>query len=228
MRCASFIGISRARIVRAIAAAPSYVWTGDWEGWCTGLVRLSGEVVVADFGLARVLEGEVMPTATAAPMPTTGKGPFCVCYYCLPVRLIDTRCNSARLATFHHGLGQPGRQRSSCLAGPHHDRGRHAVYVVPSAVWCATPFDWDCFPLADFMAPELFLGKDYNEAVDVFSFGALAAPADFFMIPQPNSRWARQQASSCAKSSRAWRRTPTLCPGPTISALMRRSSGAWW
>jgi serine/threonine protein kinase len=26
------------------------------------------------------------------------------------------------------------------------------------------------FP-TDFMAPELFIGKDYNETVDVFSFG---------------------------------------------------------
>ena len=41
----------------------------------TGLVRASGEVVVADFGLARVLEGEVLTNA-ATPSLASGTAPF--------------------------------------------------------------------------------------------------------------------------------------------------------
>eukprot|EP01147_Barroeca_monosierra_P011128 gene11128-3188_t len=107
------------------------------------LIRIDGSAVVADFGLARVMEGEVL-TSTATPHDTAG------------LRRSTMAMISSESTTM--------RPRAMTVVG--------------------TPY---------FMAPELLLGIDYNESVDVFSFGILLCEligrieADPDIMPRTNS-----------------------------------------
>ncbi|EGD83226.1 TKL/LISK/LIMK protein kinase [Salpingoeca rosetta] len=108
------------------------------------LIRHDGSAVVADFGLARVMEGEVL--------------------------------SSAHTPTHTSGL----RRRTMAMATP-----LDAGAMRPrSMTVVGTPY---------FMAPELLLGMDYNESVDVFSFGILLCEligrieADPDIMPRTNA-----------------------------------------
>eukprot|EP00730_Choanoeca_flexa_P019751 TRINITY_DN9658_c0_g1_i6.p2 TRINITY_DN9658_c0_g1~~TRINITY_DN9658_c0_g1_i6.p2 ORF type:complete len:275 (+),score=57.06 TRINITY_DN9658_c0_g1_i6:1392-2216(+) len=132
------------------------------------LVRSDMSVVVADFGLARVMRGQ-------------------------------------QLKKKH----------------PSESKLRHSVRISSSSGGVAPHFQPQAMTVVgtpDFMAPELFFGKDYNETVDVFSFAVILCSLLGRMEPDPDEIRSNKFGLDEKKIRPL---IPDTCPEPLIQLMMK-------